>query len=216
MSAPLLIKELNGSIYSPYSSPDGIYPVKSEAPAKVDAYKYPHAKLRRHIEATDVMAAAQWFAESILPGILIHNPRILYNLKGAEYFYRLLRVFNKELVAEPIRVTTATKEQKQFGEINSDKLQWVDKPVAGRPVLVLDDINDTGRTLAYIVNRLVSEQAQAITTASLYQRKLKTESLYLPTYALLQLPTEGFWVGTGLDDGTDEYRMLTYLYDLLG
>ncbi len=81
--------------------------------------------------------------------------------------------------------------------------------VAGRDVLVLDDIFDTGHTLAAITRHLQTLGAASVCTAVLL-RKMETQEVAMsPDFAAFDIPNE-FVVGYGLDY-QDTYRNLPFI-----
>jgi hypoxanthine phosphoribosyltransferase len=81
--------------------------------------------------------------------------------------------------------------------------------VAGRDVLLLDDILDTGNTLGALVEHLKDRGAKSVRTAVLL-RKVGRQIVPLePDYCGFVIP-DAFVVGYGLDYN-DEYRHLPYV-----
>ena len=81
--------------------------------------------------------------------------------------------------------------------------------VAGRDVLLLDDILDTGHTLATLVRRMSERGAASVRTAVLL-RKVGRQQVHLePDYCGFTIP-DAFVVGYGLDYN-DDYRHLPYV-----
>jgi hypoxanthine phosphoribosyltransferase len=86
--------------------------------------------------------------------------------------------------------------------------------VAGRDVLLLDDILDTGQTLSALVGRLAERGARSVRTIVLL-RKLGRQQVRLePDYCGFTIP-DAFVVGYGLDYN-DDYRHLPYVAVLEG
>lgn len=86
--------------------------------------------------------------------------------------------------------------------------------VAGRDVLLLDDILDTGHTLATLVARMSERGAARVRTAVLL-RKLGRQEVHLePDYCGFEIP-DAFVVGYGLDYD-DDHRHLPYVAVLDG
>ena len=81
--------------------------------------------------------------------------------------------------------------------------------VAGRDVLLLDDILDTGHTLATLVDRMVERGAIRVRTAVLLRKIGRQEVKIDPDYCGFEIPDE-FVVGYGLDFD-DDYRHLPYI-----
>jgi hypoxanthine phosphoribosyltransferase len=81
--------------------------------------------------------------------------------------------------------------------------------VAGRDVLLLDDILDTGHTLASLVRRIQDRGARSVRTAVLL-RKVGRQQVHLePDYCGFTIP-DAFVVGYGLDYN-DDFRHLRYV-----
>lgn len=81
--------------------------------------------------------------------------------------------------------------------------------VAGRHVLLLDDILDTGHTLATLVERMSERGALSVRTAVLL-RKIGRQEVHLePDYCGFPIP-DAFVVGYGLDYN-DDYRHLPHV-----
>lgn len=81
--------------------------------------------------------------------------------------------------------------------------------VAGRDVLVVDDIFDTGRTLVDALARLVDHGPTTIRTAVLLRKIGRCEVTIVPDYVMFDIPDE-FVVGYGLDYD-DRYRNLPFV-----
>ena len=81
--------------------------------------------------------------------------------------------------------------------------------VGDRDVLLLDDILDTGHTLATLVSRISQRGARSVRTAVLL-RKLGRQEVHLePDYCGFTIPN-AFVIGYGLDYN-DDYRHLPYV-----
>ena len=81
--------------------------------------------------------------------------------------------------------------------------------VAGRDVLLVDDILDTGRTLAALIEEVRSLEPASLRTAVLLWKRDRTEVDLQPDYVCFEIPDE-FVVGYGLDYA-GEYRHLPYI-----
>lgn len=81
--------------------------------------------------------------------------------------------------------------------------------VAGRDVLLLDDILDTGRTLSALVARMQDRGAQSVKTAVLLRKIGRQEIALEPDYCCFTIP-DRFVVGYGLDFN-DDYRHLPFV-----
>jgi hypoxanthine phosphoribosyltransferase len=81
--------------------------------------------------------------------------------------------------------------------------------VEGRHVLLLDDIFDTGHTLAALVPKLLDRGALDVRTAVLLRKEGRQEVAMEPDYVGFAIP-DAFVIGYGLDYD-DEYRHLPYI-----
>ena len=81
--------------------------------------------------------------------------------------------------------------------------------IAGRDVLLLDDILDTGQTLAALVDHLKHREVHSVKTAVLL-RKIGRQTVPIePDYVGFTIP-DAFVVGYGLDHN-DDYRHLPHI-----
>lgn len=81
--------------------------------------------------------------------------------------------------------------------------------VAGRDVLLLDDILDTGHTLATLVERMRDRGALSVRTAVLLRKQGRQQVHIEPDYCGFPIPDK-FVIGYGLDYD-DDYRHLPYV-----
>ena len=86
--------------------------------------------------------------------------------------------------------------------------------LAGRDVLLIDDILDTGKTLTRVVARLIDRGAQSVKVAVLLRKVGRQEVPFEPDFVGFTIPDQ-FVVGYGLDYN-DEYRHLPFIGVLLG
>lgn len=90
-------------------------------------------------------------------------------------------------------------------KVNSDMMP----DIAGRDVLLVDDIFDTGHTLFEVITELDQFEPRSIRSAVLLLKRGKQEVPLVPDYVGFEIPDE-FVVGYGLDY-RDAYRNLPYL-----
>lgn len=84
----------------------------------------------------------------------------------------------------------------------------------GRSILIVDDICDTGRTLAVLSDALSVEGANEVKAAVLICRDRDTEKrLYEPQWAGFHYPGPEWFVGYGMDD-KERWRNLPEVYTL--
>lgn len=81
--------------------------------------------------------------------------------------------------------------------------------LAGRDVLVVDDIFDTGHTLVEVVAQLAKHGPKSIRSAVLLRKTGRSDVAIEPDYIVFDIPDE-FVVGYGLDY-VDRFRNLPYV-----
>lgn len=81
--------------------------------------------------------------------------------------------------------------------------------VRERDVLIVDDIFDTGRTLAALVASMHDMGARSVASCVLLSKPSRVEVDYRPEYVAFEIPNE-FVVGYGMDY-LDAYRNLPYV-----
>lgn len=133
---------------------------------------------------------------------------VIILLKGALVFAAdLLRRIPRQLEIECLNVASY-----HGGQTSSGRVDFLDRhfpEVKGSPVLLLDDILDTGRTLHAVVERLLEEGAVAVHTAVLLSKVKERAEDVRADYVGFHIEDE-FVVGYGLDY-QGRYRNLPYV-----
>ncbi|MBQ2756322.1 MAG: hypoxanthine phosphoribosyltransferase [Oscillospiraceae bacterium] len=88
-------------------------------------------------------------------------------------------------------------------------LKDLDKDVAGKDILIIEDILDSGKTLFYLKNLLMERNPASIKIATLLDKPERREADIVPDYVGFVVPNE-FVVGYGLDYD-EKYRNLPYI-----
>ena len=85
-------------------------------------------------------------------------------------------------------------------------------PVEGQHVLVVDDVVDTGVTLAYVRDHLLSRGPKSLRIAVLVDRTAPRKTLLVPEWSAFRIETDDprFLVGYGLDY-SDYHRGLPFV-----
>ena len=117
----------------------------------------------------------------------------------------LIRKLDMPLRVGVIQARSYLGTQRGTLSVNADMLP----EIAGRDVLVIDDIFDTGHTLVEVLSFLRELQPRSIRTAVLVLKKGKQAVELRPDYVGFEIP-DVFVVGYGLDYN-DAYRNLPYL-----
>jgi len=87
--------------------------------------------------------------------------------------------------------------------------------LAGRHVVVVEDIVDSGRTLAYLLRYLARQQPASLRLCALLARQSVLRELSRPIDYLGLAVGDGWLVGYGLDRG-EQYRTLPDIYVIEG
>ncbi len=82
-------------------------------------------------------------------------------------------------------------------------------PVKDKDILIVEDIVDSGNTLNFICNYLVTKGAKSVRVATLCDKPARRKVPFTPDYIGIEIPDE-FIVGYGLDYD-EKYRNLPYI-----
>lgn len=88
-------------------------------------------------------------------------------------------------------------------------LKDLDESIEDKDVLVVEDIVDSGRTLSYLMEMLLTRKPKSLKLCTLLDKPSRRESEVLVDYTGFQIPDE-FVVGYGLDYA-QFYRNLPYI-----
>ena len=129
-------------------------------------------------------------------------------LKGSFVFYSdLIRAMNTDLVCEFFGVASYHGTTQSSGEVKVTL--DLTSSIEGKDVILIEDIVDTGLTMNYLKNSLISRKPASITLVTLLE---KPDALKVPCkmdYVGFQIPND-FVVGYGLDY-QGYYRNLPYI-----
>lgn len=93
-------------------------------------------------------------------------------------------------------------------------IQDLDTDVAGRDVLIIEDIIDTGKTLAFTQQHLKQQGARSVETVTFVNKTTRrTFDIDPPKYVGFQYDGDPFIVGFGFDYG-GRYRNLPAVYQM--
>ncbi len=123
-------------------------------------------------------------------------------LNGAFIFMAdLVRTINiDDMQIDFIRVSSYGKSSESSGAITLTK--DVELDLAGKHVLLVEDIIDTGRTLAWLVDVFEKKEAASVRICALIDKAERREVQLQPDYTGFDI-ADGFLVGYGLDYAED-------------
>lgn len=133
---------------------------------------------------------------------------LLCCLKGASFF----TVDLSRAIVIPHRIAFVRASSYGEGTVSSGEIRFGDldeAELAGRDVLVVEDIIDTGRTAAALMGRLSAAQARSVRLCALLDKPSRREAPIIPDYAGFSIDDQ-FVVGYGLDHA-EEYRHLPFI-----
>lgn len=126
-------------------------------------------------------------------------------LKGAVVFFSdLIRALDLPLTTDYMAISSYGSSTKTSGVVRI--LKDLDHDVLGKDVLVVEDIVDSGLTLAYIQHTLDQRGARSVRLCTLLDKPERRRNDLKVDYACFQIPNE-FVVGYGLDFA-EKYRNL--------
>jgi len=129
-------------------------------------------------------------------------------LKGAAIFMsdlaRQLGVLGVTATFDFIGTASYGNSQSSTGEVRLTK--DLDQSVAGKNVLLIEDILDTGSTLTYLKKLLVAHEPRSIRIAALLDKPSRRRVQITADYVGFKIPDE-FVVGYGMDFA-ERYRNL--------
>ncbi len=138
-------------------------------------------------------------------------PLVIGILNGAFIFTAdLARAMNMDLQVDFVRAASYGNATSSCGEVRLSK--DVEIPVAGRDLLLVEDIVDTGRTLARLKSYFTECGARSVRVCALIDKKERREVEVEVDYAGFAVE-HGFLVGYGLDYA-ENYRWLPAIYHL--
>ncbi len=134
-------------------------------------------------------------------------------LNGAFIFLAdLVREIDLPIAIDFIRVASYGNSTRSSGSIRFSK--DLELAVAGKNVLLVEDIVDTGRTIACLCDILVAKKAASVRICALIDKKERREVPVAVDYAGFAIQ-EGFLVGYGLDCA-EQHRHYPAVYKITG
>jgi hypoxanthine phosphoribosyltransferase len=124
-------------------------------------------------------------------------PILVSILKGSVVFLSdLMRAISIPVHLDFMAITSFESQERTGGVVRI--LKDLEIPVSGRPVIIVEDIIDTGLTAGYLVRNLRAREPRSLDICSLLDRKVR-RLIDLPLrYVGFDVP-DRFLVGYGLD-----------------
>ncbi len=139
------------------------------------------------------------------------TPLLIGILNGAFVFLSdLVRQLEVPVQIDFVRLASYGSSDTSAGKITMTK--DAELPLAGRDVIVVEDIVDTGLTLRWLVDELQGRGPASVKVCALIDKKERREIDIQVDYIGFEVP-QGFLVGYGLDFDED-WRHLPDVYTL--
>ncbi|HYP28059.1 MAG TPA: hypoxanthine phosphoribosyltransferase [Blastocatellia bacterium] len=166
------------------------------------------ANLNVLIDADRIQARVREMARQITEDYRGRNLHLVGVLKGACVFLSdLMRSIDLPLSVDFIGISSYGASTKSSGEVRITK--DLDKSLAGKDVLVVEDIIDTGLTLNYLANIFRTREVNSVEIAALLDKPARHETPIDARYIGFTIPNH-FVVGYGLDFA-ETYRNLPFI-----
>lgn len=136
------------------------------------------------------------------------EPLLVCVLKGAVFFLSdLMRCIELPCEVDFMAVASYGSATQSSGVVRI--LKDLDAVIAGRDVIIVEDIVDSGLTLQYLLRNLKARDPASVAVCALLTKPERLEVDLSPRYVGFEIPNR-FAVGYGLDHA-ERYRNLPYV-----
>lgn len=163
---------------------------------------------RTLISREEIQVKTQELGHQIAKDYADKNPLVIGILKGAIPFMAdLIREIDIHVEMDFMDVSSYGEALVSSGEVKI--IKDLDTNVAGRDVLIVEDIIDSGQTLRYLIDLFKYRQANSVKVVTLLDKPEGRVVDLEPDYSGFVVPNE-FVVGFGLDY-KENYRNLPFV-----
>jgi hypoxanthine phosphoribosyltransferase len=163
------------------------------------------------ITKTTIQSRVKELADQISSDYEGKEPVLVGVLNGVIFFFAdLVREISIPTKIDFVRAASYGSNMTSSGTIRLTK--DVEIPIKGKPVILVEDIVDTGLTLTHIIRKLEQKAPESIRICALIDKVERREMNVPIDYCGFQIK-EGFIVGCGLDYD-EKYRHLPDIYIL--
>ena len=156
----------------------------------------------------EIKARVQELGDRLYDRFKDKNPMFVGVLNGCFIFMAdLVRAAQLKSEVEFIGLSSYKNATKSSGVVQITR--DLQRDISGRNIIIVEDILDSGNTLAFLKNYLVTKGAASITIATLLDKPARREKPITADYAGFEVPDE-FVVGYGLDY-CQQYRNMPYI-----
>ena len=156
----------------------------------------------------EIKARVQEMGDELYDAFQDKNPMFVGVLNGCFIFMAdLVRAAQLKSELEFIGVSSYKNSTKSSGMVQITR--DLQRDISGRNIIIVEDILDSGNTLAFLKNYLMTKGAASITIATLLDKPARREKPIKADYVGFVVPDE-FVVGYGLDYA-QQYRNMPYI-----
>jgi len=156
----------------------------------------------------EIKARVQEMGDELYDTFQDKNPMFVGVLNGCFIFMAdLVRAAQLKSELEFIGVSSYKNSTKSSGVVQITR--DLQRDISGRNIIIVEDILDSGNTLAFLKNYLMTKGAASITIATLLDKPARREKPIKADYVGFVVPDE-FVVGYGLDYA-QQYRNMPYI-----
>ena len=156
----------------------------------------------------EIKARVQELGDRLYDRFKDKNPMFVGVLNGCFIFMAdLVRAAQLKSEVEFIGLSSYKNATKSSGVVQITR--DLQRDISGRNIIIVEDILDSGNTLAFLKNYLMTKGAASITIATLLDKPARREKPITADYAGFEVPDE-FVVGYGLDY-CQQYRNMPYI-----
>ena len=156
----------------------------------------------------EIKTRVQEMGDELYDAFQDKNPMFVGVLNGCFIFMAdLVRAAQLKSELEFIGVSSYKNSTKSSGVVQITR--DLQRDISGRNIIIVEDILDSGNTLAFLKNYLMTKGAASITIATLLDKPARREKPITADYAGFVGPDE-FVVGYGLDY-CQQYRNMPYI-----
>lgn len=139
------------------------------------------------------------------------KPVVICMLKGAVYFFADLT----KNIKLPLMLDFARLSSYRNGTTSGqmELIYDITAKIEGRDVILVEDIVDSGKTLAYFIELLKKRQPASVKICAFLDKKERREVDITADYVGFDIPC-GFVIGYGLDYA-EQYRELPFLAEII-
>ncbi|MCP5100015.1 MAG: hypoxanthine phosphoribosyltransferase [Chloroflexi bacterium] len=176
-----------------------------------DAYHQSDDVSKIQFTAEDIKNRVQELGAAISKDYAGLNPLLIGVLKGGFPFMAdIVRMITVPVEVDFISVSSYSAETRDQGLVRIQK--DLEEPIAGRHVIFIEHVIDTGLTLSYLLRNLEARSPASIKVCVLFD-KSRRRLINIPlAYKGFDLP-DRFYVGYGLDY-REQYRNLPFVGSL--